>query len=186
METQKEFKQVFKVIWAWEDEKEERWLEKSAAEGWHLVDVAPFVYRFRRGQPARVIYRMDYKRSIDKDYAEYRDIFTTCGWELVAEMANWHYYRISPENAETPEIYSSDRSRAQKYRRLLTTLAPLMVIFISIFNPAFSGGLRNARDQGLWIYDVAMILRFVILVIWIYAIVRIVMKLRRLESGSKE
>lgn len=186
METQKEFKRVFKVIWAWEDDREEKWLEESAAEGWHLVDVAPFVYKFRRGQPAYVVYRMDYKLTVDKDYAEYRDIFTACGWELVAEMANWHYYRILPENTEIPEIYNDDRSKAQKYRRLLTVLAPMMIIFITVFNPAFSGGLQNARDQGLWIYDVAMILRIVIVIFWIYAIVRIIMKLRRLESGSKD
>jgi hypothetical protein len=186
MEAQNEFKRVFKVIWAWEDDKEEKWLEECAAEGWHLLDVAPFVYKFRRGQPNRVIYRMDYKRTVDKDYVEYRDIFKACGWELAAEMANWHYYRISPDNAETPEIYSSDRSKAQKYRRLLTTLAPLIVIFASVFNPVFSRWLQYAGDQGFWLYDVAMILRIVILILWIYGIIRIIRKLRRLESGSKE
>lgn len=186
MEEKKDFKRVFKAIGAWEDEKEEKWLEKNASEGWHLVGVAPFVYKFRRGEPARVIYRLDYKPTLDKDYAEYGDIFKACGWELVASMANWHYYRISPENAETPEIYSSDRSKAQKYRRLLTTLAPLMIIYFLVFTPAIFGGLRNSRDQGFWLYDIAEILRIVLLIIWIYAIVRIVIKLRRLESGTKD
>lgn len=187
METTSNSKWVFKVIWAWQDEMEERWLEKQAAAGWHLEQVAPFFYKFRCGEPARVVYRMDYKRTIDKDYAEYMDIFKASGWELVAEMANWHYYRISPDNSETPEIYSDDRSKAHKYRRLLTGLVPAMVVFITIFNPSLSRGLLNARDQGIaWVYQASIAFRIVILLLLIYMIIRILMKIRRLESGNKD
>jgi hypothetical protein len=187
METQKDSKWVFKVIWAWQDELEEKWLEECATEGWHLEQVAPFFYKFRRGEPARVVYRMDYKRTIDKDYAEYRDIFKACGWELVAEMANWHYFRILPENAEVPEIYNDDRSRAQKYRRVLLALVPVSVIFITVFNPALSRGLQNARYQGMeWVYGAAIAFRVVILLLLIYGIIRILVKIRQLESGKKK
>lgn len=187
METRKESEWIFKVVWAWQDEREEKWLEEQAAQGWHLEKVAPFFYKFLQGTPSRVIYRMDYKRTTDQDYAEYRDIFAACGWELVAEMANWHYYRISPENSETPEIYSNDHSKAQKYRRLLIGLVPVMVIFTTIFNPALSRGLLNARNQGdAWVYQAAIAFRVVIFLLLVYVIIRILVKIRRLESGKKE
>ena len=109
-----ETKTVTKVIWAWQDEKEENWLEQMALDGWHLTAVKPFVYTFRHGNPEKMTYRMDYKLSIDKDYAEYTAIFADCGWELAATMANWHYYRINPGNAATPEIYNTSRSKPKK------------------------------------------------------------------------
>ena len=99
----KKTKTVFKVIFAWQDEKEEKWLEEMAASGWHLLSVAPFVYTFQRGTPEVVTYRLDYKLTTNKDYPEYVSIFRDSGWELVASMANWHYYRIKSENSNTPE-----------------------------------------------------------------------------------
>ncbi len=139
--TVNETKTVFKVIFAWQDEKEEKWLEEMAASGWHLLSVAPFVYTFQRGTPEVVTYRLDYKLTTNKDYPEYVSIFRDSGWELVASMANWHYYRIKPENSNTPEIYNSSRAKAQKYRRLLAVLLPFLPIYLVIIKS------RQARES---------------------------------------
>ena len=79
-----------------------------------------------------MVYRLDYKLTLDKDYQEYRQIFTDAGWELVCVMSNWHYYRILPENDKVPEIYNDNRSKAAKYQRLLVLFLILLptIIFI--------------------------------------------------------
>ena len=79
-----------------------------------------------------MVYRLDYKLTLDKDYQEYRQIFADAGWELVCVMSNWHYYRILPENDKVPEIYSDNRSKAAKYQRLLVLfliLLPMMILY---------------------------------------------------------
>ena len=37
-----ETKTVHRVIFAWEDEKEERWLEEMSMQGWHLTGTIPY------------------------------------------------------------------------------------------------------------------------------------------------
>ena len=44
-------KHVFRLFSAWNDAKEERWLEEMAQTGWHLVS-GPIVYCFEEGAPA--------------------------------------------------------------------------------------------------------------------------------------
>ena len=120
-----ETKTIFKAIFAWEDEKEEKWLEKMAVEGWKLVSVAPYIYKFQRSVPERVIFRLDFKNTLDKDYQEYLTLFKDAGWNLFATYANWHYFKISPENGEVPEIYNSGKAKAQKYRRFTYLLVAI-------------------------------------------------------------
>lgn len=179
-------KKIVKIIFAWEDEKEEKWLEEMAAQGWRLEHAAPYVYHFRKSQPEKVVIRLDYKNTLDKDYQEYLTLFHDAGWELVVTFANWHYFRINPQNNETPEIYNSNRAKAQKYRRLLIGLAPILIIFVTVFNPVF---YRNSlQETGLLadFYGVASIVRLVLLVIMIYIFIRILAKIRKLESTNKE
>ncbi len=182
----KETRWLFKVIWAWEDEKEERWLEQMAQKGWHLKSVAPFFYAFCKGTPRQVVYRLDYKNTLDKDYLEYKAIFEDSNWELVTTMSNWHYYRIESNNEKTPEIYNSNRTKAQKYRRLLTGLLPVMVIFIAVLNHVLFGS--SDRSEG-WLdslYTIAHGFFFLIMLFLVYGVIRVIVKIRKLESESKE
>jgi len=184
--TETETKQVYKVIFAWEDEKEEKWLEQMAAEGWHLQWVAPFYYTFVKGVPEKVIYRLDYKMTLDKDYADYTTIFKDSDWELVTVMGNWHYYRINPSNGRIPEIYNTNRAKAQKYRRLLLGLVPFLPIYLVIFNPALSLFNRGNGEEISLFLEIVQLFMFVLILFFIYAVVRIILKIRKLESQSKE
>ena len=184
-QTEKQTKTVFKVIFAWQDEKEEKWLEEMAAKGWHLASVAPYVYYFHRGEPKCSVYRMDYKHTFDKDYAEYTNIFRDSNWELVATMSNWHYYRIDPQNEQQPEIFNSSRAKAQKYRRLLTGLVPFLPIYIVLLNPA-----KNLfhHDEGvISTFEVVLgILWILIILLFVFATIRLLIKIKALENHSKE
>jgi hypothetical protein len=183
MKINKDTKTVIKAIFAWEDEKEELWLQKMAAEGWRLEFVAPYIYKFRRSAPEDVVYRLDYKLTLDKDYEEYLNLFRDSGWELFATYANWHYFRTNPQNHEIPEIYNSCRAKAQKYRRLLFVLLPLSLagIFpvISIFESPdrlFSNGFIS----------IIKILAGIVYLLMYFSVIRVWVKIRKLESQSKE
>ena len=184
MENEMTTKTFYKTFFAWQDEKEEKWLEEQAVQGWHLESAAPFFYTFRKGSPDRVIYRLDYKHTLDKDYAEYVQIFKDCQWELATRMSNWHYYRIRPENDQTPEIFNTSRAKAQKYRRLLRGLLPLLLLAFLNFRFIFEHlDFTKAHDTG------EVILGLSLLMVWgtfIFAVITIVAKIRRLESESRE
>lgn len=173
-------KTKFKAFFAWDDDKEEKWLEKMAARGWHLQRVVPFFYSFTIDVPEKVVYRLDYKMVLDKDYADYLTIFNDSGWELVTVMANWHYYRLSPLNEKIPEIYNSNLAKAEKYRRLLLGLIPFFPIYVVIFTRRLSD-----NDSSLFFEGTRFFL-FLIMVFFIYATIRIILKIRRLKSQIKE
>lgn len=57
MSSDKATKTVFRMLWAWNDENEERWLEETERSGWHLKAVRGFGYTFEKGPPSEVAYR---------------------------------------------------------------------------------------------------------------------------------
>ena len=119
----------FKWFWAWQDDIEESWLSEMAAKGYHLDHITfPCFYQFRRGEPGKFVYRLDYQTLKIKDRESYLQLFADAGWEHVGKMAGWEYFRKAYQNGEAPDIYSDVESKVSKYQRILTYL----VIFLPI------------------------------------------------------
>jgi len=182
-DTNQKTKTVFKAIFAWEDEKEEKWLEEMAANGWRLEKVYPYVYKFRRSEPETIVYRLDYMSSMEKNYQEYLNLFKDAGWELLASYAGWHYFRIKPQNDQVPEIYNSDRAKAQKYRRVLFIAIPLFMITL---NPAIQLIDRTVHAEHLLLRILFDVFFWIVILFGIYAVIRIWLKIRKLESKHLE
>jgi hypothetical protein len=181
-----EIKTIFKVIFGWEDEKEEKWLEQMAADGWKLISVAPYVYKFQRSEPEKVVFRLDYKNTLDKDYQEYLTLFKDSGWELFATFANWLYFKIKPDNEEVPEIYNSGKAKAQKYRRLLLGLVPLLPIYMVLLNPAFHFFVSDTAKEISWIMAITRAIMAIFVIFMVFVVIKILAKIKKLESENKE
>jgi len=178
-----ETKTVHRVIFAWEDEKEERWLEEMSMQGWHLTGTIPYTYYFQKGESKKMVYRLDYKLTLDKDYQEYRQIFTDAGWELVCVMSNWHYYRILPENDKVPEIYSDNRSKAAKYQRLLVLFLILLPTLILFIPPSLVS--NHADFPEPWNFIVFSI-GLTIKILFLYGVIRISLRVISLRKSLQE
>ncbi len=128
----KELKRVFNIFLIWQEDKEERWLREMALKGWHLIDFTVFMYIFIKGDPEDYVYKLDYKVSCNSDLPEYINIFQEAGWEHVTQFLGWHYFRTKAEGSRTPDIYSDNESRIQKYQSLLYVI--YVVTFANVFN----------------------------------------------------
>ena len=131
-----------KLFWAWQDEKEEAWLSEKAREGLHLESIPfPVRYKFQKGEPANYVYRLDYQSLKSKDRESYLQLFEDAGWEHVADMGGWIYFRIITNDGEAPEIYSDTESKMRKYQRIMIILVIFLPILISIrpYTPDQSG-----------------------------------------------
>lgn len=49
----------YKVLFAWDFEKEEKWLNEMSAKGMQLVGVGIFKYIFEEGNPGEYFYRIE-------------------------------------------------------------------------------------------------------------------------------
>ena len=177
-------RRVWKLFWAWDDEREEAWLAQMVREGWHLLAVGvPGRYVFRQGPPRLDVYRLDFCTAT-QDYAGYVQLFADAGWTLVGKMGGWQYFRYeAADSAEEgdgqalPEIYTDNHSKAAKYRRVATVLAILL--------PTYSFLVITLRDEAsTWQHVLAgMLLGFVLLCL--YAIARLLLRIRELEARDR-
>jgi hypothetical protein len=127
----------FKWFWAWQDDKQEAWLEAMSREGLHLQTIKAFGrYVFEPGAPRKYTYRLDFDQKSGKD-SDYFQLIQEAGWERVVELAGWQYWRTESAEAKTPEIFTDAESKIRKYQRLILGLASpapaLFVIVLAMF-----------------------------------------------------
>ena len=65
-----ETKTVYKIFWVWEFEKEERWLNEMAMNGWALKSVGFCRYTFERTEPGAYTVRLE-MRGADEGYLDF-------------------------------------------------------------------------------------------------------------------
>jgi len=169
-------KTVVRVHWAWNDEKEERWLGRMAQEGWHLTAPRGFFYRFEKGAPAECVFRLDYQSLRKFDRREYLGLFKDAGWEFVGEFSNWYYFRTSIGPGPAPEIHTDLESRMAKYRRLLGVL---VIVSAVVWAPLLTSLDEHRQPHFLW--NFVRGLQFTCSFLMAYAIIRIAIKIHQLK-----
>ena len=63
-----ERKTIYKLWFVWDYDKEERWLNEMASNGWALVDVGFCRYTFERSEPGEYSIRLE-MRDYDDNYS---------------------------------------------------------------------------------------------------------------------
>ncbi|MEI6614256.1 MAG: DUF2812 domain-containing protein [Chrysiogenales bacterium] len=167
----------FKWFWAWDDEKEEKWLEALSQNGWHLENPGlPCVYHFVKGEPREYSYRLDFRTGSFKSLHEYLQICRDAGWEMVGRMSTWYYFRKECRGNEKPEFFSDKDSKVQKYRRLL--------LFLVIFLPIMINGTRIVfKNEDSWFFTGVGIFYVFMLLVWTYAIIRLLLRIKKLKKS---
>jgi hypothetical protein len=172
----KNTKTVFKLFGAWNDRREENWLKEMASKGWHLESAAVVFYKFRRGEPADMTYRMDFQTAGKFDKKEYLDLFRDAGWEFVGRNGAWFYFRTPTGKGKEPEIHTDMASRIAKYRRLLLLL---IIILVVLSNSTFNL-LGNRIRGGFW--TGLRIFQGIMLAFLFYGTIRLIMLVSRLKK----
>ncbi len=163
-----------KFFGAWQDEKEEAWLEEMALQGLHLTEISfPLIYSFEKGEPQHTAYRLDYTPLRKEDREDYFQLFNDAGWEWVGEMSGWQYFRKPVEAGENPEIFTDNQSKVVKYQRVLTFL----VILLPIYLPVLSG----FEGDSLF-FDVLMVIIVALFLIYLYAILMLISRIGQMKK----
>lgn len=103
-----ERKVLWRWFWAWDFEKEERWLNEMAMQGWLLVQVGFCRYTFEKGEPGSYIYRLQMRQPEPEYLAFLEDLDA----EYVDRFLSWLYIRRRSELGPF-EIFSDNKSRLE-------------------------------------------------------------------------
>lgn len=125
-------------------DKEERWLEKMAGQGWALSGKSVF-YEFQKSSPENQTIRIDFKGAkSEEDFIDYCTLFEDSGWKHIAgtKSSGTQYFRKIDENS-TEDIFSDTLSRAGRYKRLADMWLFCAIIFIPLLLSMKTGGWIN-------------------------------------------
>ena len=126
-------------------EKEEKWLEEMALQGW-LLKKQSFFYTFTPVTPQQVNIKIDYRIfSKNQDFQEYLALFEDSGWLHIAgtKMSGNQYFKRTCEDAGD-DIFSDSLSRAGRYKRVANMMLFGIVVFLPfIIISMFQGTLFN-------------------------------------------
>ena len=128
-----ERKTIHKRFWVWDFEKEERWLNEMALDGWALENAGFCRYTFVRCEPGEYIIRIQ----MNKD-ADYRSFVKGLGAEYVGGCVNWAYFRRKAELGSF-DLFSDIDSRIKHLDRIgkmlwLLCLANLLIGVTNLMN----------------------------------------------------
>lgn len=139
----------------WDFEKEDRWLNEMAAQGWQLVRYSLGTYHFERGEAGRWVYRIELLATAPRSTAgrEYLAFLSGTGIEAVSTYLNWAYLRRLAA-AGPFELFSDLESRITHYRRVLG----LFTVVLAALVAAAGGCIVVAGDSGGLVLVVPLVL----------------------------
>ncbi|PAD21972.1 DUF2812 domain-containing protein [Terribacillus saccharophilus] len=126
-----ERKKIRKWFWAWDDQKEEVWLQQMAQQGWVLEEYKWFRYTFKAAAPSELVYRLDYRMGFpDRSYF---DLFEMDGWKFISTFSGWHYFCKEDDRTDKLEIFTDMYSRAAKYIQISNLMTFILLSHVLSF-----------------------------------------------------
>ena len=131
-----ETKKLHKVFCVWEYEKEERWLNEMAQEGWALKKASFCTYVFEKTEPGEYIIRVE---TLDNS-SDFEHFMEELGAESVGCCFRWGYYRRKAELGEF-NMFSDIDSRIAHLDKIgkmlfLLCMANIVIGICNTFNGA--------------------------------------------------
>jgi Protein of unknown function (DUF2812). len=143
-------------------DKEEKWLNDMARQGYLFTKKTLFGYVFEPHKPENAIIKLDYRIFKRRgDFEDYCALFEDSGWEHIAgtKSSGYQYFKKA-NNQGSEDIFSDVDSKAGRYKRLSDMWAVLVCCFTPVMSAIISsdvmdlGVLRDPKTlyqtPGLW------------------------------------
>ncbi|QBK25073.1 DUF2812 domain-containing protein [Ureibacillus thermophilus] len=129
-------------------DKEEKWVNDMAKEGWHLEKFSVGRFVFVKGEPGAFIYRNEYLGNLsEEEKVEYFALLQDSGATIVHESFNWIYVK-KPVNEGPFELYTDASSKIDYYNRLLNSL--LIVLIVNIAGATINFSIMGLSNKGVF------------------------------------
>ena len=140
---------IRKLFWAWEYDKEEKWLEDMVAQGKALVSARYLTYEFEDCAPGEYITRLEMLEHMpDTDEGKaYISFVEETGAEYLGHVMKWVYFR--KKAADGPfELHSDNATRLKHLKGIIALLRPLAAVNVGLagYNLCVGVGLASPMN----------------------------------------
>lgn len=130
---------IKRLFWVWEFEKEERWLNEMAMNGWALCYVGFLRYTFEKSEPGEYVIRLE-MRGQDLEYISF---MSETGASYIGRVFQWIYFRKKADEGSF-DIFSDIDSRIQHLNRIGKMLSAIglgniAIGMANVFTPSHIG-----------------------------------------------
>lgn len=135
---------IRKWFWAWEFDKEEKWLTDMAAKGKALVSARYITYEFEDSAPGEYAVRLEMleHKPDSVEGRQYIEFVESTGAEYLGHVLNWVYFRKKAAEGDF-ELHGDNGTRLKHIKGIMRLLAPL-----GIFN--IGAGIYNLCIGVAW------------------------------------
>lgn len=174
---------MHKWYWAWDFEKQEKWLNEMSAKGLQLIGVGFCCkYVFEEGTPGEYNYHIELlkKNPSHPESIVYIHFIEDTGIEHIGAADKWVYFRKKTSDGMF-DLFSDLDSRIshlKRIRRLFLWLFPLEIWVLS-------SNILTAIKLGSWLNVIGAALLGVILVLLSIETIKIILKIRHLKNERR-
>ena len=171
---------IHKVFWAWEFEKEEKWLNEMSTKGLQLIDVGYCRYTFEEGTPGEYLYRIELLEN-SPQHAEsisYIHFLEDIGVEHIGSLFRWVYFRKKAADGDF-DLFSDIDSRIKHLNRILSFF--LSILLLNLFAMSYNFCFYIFNDT-----KVNLICSFISLTLSLFLVSGIINFGKRISRFKKE
>lgn len=142
-------------------EKEENWLNQMAMQG-YLLDRKSWNYHFKKADIPNTTFKIDYRKfKNQQDFLDYISMFEDSGWQHITgtKSSGVQYFKKEVTRSDD-DIFSDERSRAGRYKRISDMWLTCELIFVALLIVLKSQGMISIQTlftpkdwyltPGLW------------------------------------
>lgn len=110
---------VYKLFFAWDYKKEEKWLNEMSAKGMHLAGIGLCRYVFQEGTRGEYTYRIELLKELPShpESISYIRFLEETGVEHIGSFMRWIYLRKKTSDSVF-DLYSDYKSRINHLKRI--------------------------------------------------------------------
>jgi hypothetical protein len=141
---------IHRWYWAWDFEKEEKWLNEMSAKGLQLVSVGFCKYVFEESARDEYTYRLELLENLPTNHqsTSYIHFLEETGVEHIGSVLRWAYFRKKVADGAF-EIYSDIDSKIKHYKRIMTLFFAVIPVNLAAANLNLSNYTRTRYSGAL-------------------------------------
>lgn len=165
-------------------DKETRWLNEMADNGFAMTGFCAGFYKFEQCEKEKYIYQIDFKNEFFSVPEDYREIMEETGIQIVDTWGFWVFLRRLKSKGEF-ELYTDIDSQIEHYKKILmllkiVTIIEILCMFTEVYCAARS---ESIAIWGLAVFIIAVVMSFIKVTLHTSDKIR---KLNERKTGIKE